>query len=111
MYDLLLNNLKIKFCNIYYQITNDYVRNSSLLVSLAKAIGRVIISYKDISELAGYTHIVTQLDKTIDDLDDGYFMVCNLGGKRGKEVFLGKDYFCDILKMINGGFEDKITLF
>jgi ATP-binding cassette, subfamily D (ALD), member 3 len=29
------------------------------LVSLAKAIGRVIISYKDISELAGYTHIVT----------------------------------------------------
>jgi hypothetical protein len=51
------------------------------------------------------------LDKTIDDLDDGYFMVCNLGGKRGKEVFLGKDYFCDILKMINGGFEDKITLF
>ena len=93
MYDILLNNLKNKLCNICDQITNDYVRNSSLLVSLAKAIGRVIISYKDISELAGYTHIVTQLDKTIDDLDDGYFMVCNLGGKKGKGSIFGKGLF------------------
>lgn len=36
----------------------DYVRNSSMLVSLAKAIGRLVVSYKDISELAGYTYIL-----------------------------------------------------
>lgn len=27
-------------------ITRDYVRNSSLLINLAKAIGRLVISYK-----------------------------------------------------------------
>lgn len=30
------------------QITNDYVRNSSLLINLAKAIGRLVVSYKDV---------------------------------------------------------------
>lgn len=29
-------------------ITRDYVRNSSLLINLAKAIGRLVISYKEI---------------------------------------------------------------
>jgi len=30
------------------KITKDYVRNSSLLINLAKAIGRVVVSYKDL---------------------------------------------------------------
>lgn len=30
------------------RITNDYVRNSSLLINLAKAIGRIVVSYKDV---------------------------------------------------------------
>lgn len=30
------------------QITKDYVRNSSLLINLAKAIGRIVVSYKDL---------------------------------------------------------------
>lgn len=30
------------------RITKDYVRNSSLLINLAKAIGRIVVSYKDI---------------------------------------------------------------
>jgi ATP-binding cassette subfamily D (ALD) protein 3 len=29
-------------------ITRDYIRNSSLLINLAKAIGRLVISYKEI---------------------------------------------------------------
>lgn len=29
-------------------ITRDYVRNSSLLINLAKAIGKIVSSYKDI---------------------------------------------------------------
>jgi len=29
-------------------ITRDYIRNSSLLINLAKAIGRLVVSYKDI---------------------------------------------------------------
>jgi ATP-binding cassette subfamily D (ALD) protein 3 len=30
------------------KITKDYVRNSSLLINLAKAIGRMVVSYKDV---------------------------------------------------------------
>jgi ATP-binding cassette subfamily D (ALD) protein 3 len=29
-------------------ITKDYVRNTSLLINLAKAIGRIVVSYKDV---------------------------------------------------------------
>jgi ATP-binding cassette subfamily D (ALD) protein 3 len=29
-------------------ITRDYVRNSSLLINLAKAIGRMVLSYKEV---------------------------------------------------------------
>jgi ATP-binding cassette subfamily D (ALD) protein 3 len=30
------------------RITKDYIRNSSLLINLAKAIGRIVVSYKEI---------------------------------------------------------------
>jgi ATP-binding cassette subfamily D (ALD) protein 3 len=30
------------------KITKDFVRNSSLLINLAKAIGRVVVSYKEV---------------------------------------------------------------
>ena len=29
-------------------ITRDYVKNSSLLINLAKAIGRLVVSYKEV---------------------------------------------------------------
>jgi len=34
--------------NSQAQITKDYVRNSSLLINLAKAIGRIVVSYKEV---------------------------------------------------------------
>jgi len=30
------------------KLTKDYVRNSSLLINLSKAIGRLVVSYKDV---------------------------------------------------------------
>ena len=30
------------------RISKDYVRNSGMLINLAKAIGRVVVSYKDV---------------------------------------------------------------
>ena len=42
-------------------ITRDYVRNTSLLINLAKAIGRLIVSYKEIQHLAGYTALVFEM--------------------------------------------------
>lgn len=52
-------------------ITRDYIRNSSLLISLAKAIGRIVISYKEVQELAGYTTLVYELKDVLDDLKAG----------------------------------------
>lgn len=49
-------------------ITRDYVRNSGLLLNLGKAIGRVIVSYKELQLLAGYTSLVYELDEVLDDL-------------------------------------------
>ena len=37
-----------RIADVPSQITNDYVRNSSLLINLAKAIGRIVVSYKDV---------------------------------------------------------------
>lgn len=55
------------------RITKDYVRNSSLLINLAKAIGRVVISYKDIQNLAGYTSLIHEMDEVLEDLKKNKF--------------------------------------
>lgn len=54
-------------------ITRDYIRNSSLLISLAKAIGRIVVSYKAVQNLAGYTTLVYELKEVIDDLKYGSY--------------------------------------
>jgi len=52
-------------------ITRDYIRNSSLLINLAKAIGRLVISYKEIQLLAGYTTLVFEMEEVFIDLKKG----------------------------------------
>lgn len=54
-------------------ITKDYVSNSSLLINLAKAIGRIVVSYKDVQNLAGYTTLIHELDEVLVDLNRGKF--------------------------------------
>ena len=49
-------------------ITRDYIRNSSLLINLAKAIGRLVISYKEIQHLAGFTSLVYEMKVVLGDL-------------------------------------------
>uniref|UniRef100_A0A7S3MZ59 ABC transporter domain-containing protein n=1 Tax=Strombidium inclinatum TaxID=197538 RepID=A0A7S3MZ59_9SPIT len=56
------------------QITKDYVRNSSLLINLAKAIGRIVVSYKDLQNLAGYTTLIHEMDEVLLDLTSGKFI-------------------------------------
>jgi len=55
------------------KITKDYVRNSSLLINLAKAIGRIVVSYKDVQNLAGYTTLIYELKEVLDDLENGKY--------------------------------------
>ena len=54
-------------------ITKDYIRNSSLLINLAKAIGRLVVSYKEVQNLAGYTTLVHEMDHVLSNLSDGKY--------------------------------------
>lgn len=65
------------------QITRDYIRNSGLLISLAKAIGRIVVSYKEVQNLAGYTTLVYELEEVLTDLDNGVYKrtLVNTGDK------------------------------
>jgi ATP-binding cassette subfamily D (ALD) protein 3 len=55
-------------------ITRDYIRNSALLINLAKAIGRLVISYKEIQLLAGYTTLVFEMEEVFNDLKKGKYV-------------------------------------
>jgi len=55
-------------------MTRDYIRNSSLLINLAKAIGKLVISYKEIQNLAGYTTLIYEMKEVLADLDRGKFI-------------------------------------
>lgn len=55
------------------EITKDYIQNSSLLNNLAKAIGKIIVSYKDLQSLSGYTFLVKELSQVIDDINLGKY--------------------------------------
>ncbi len=54
-------------------ITKDYMKSSSLLINLAKSVGKLIISYKDLQNLAGYMTSVNELDQVIKDVAKGNY--------------------------------------
>ncbi|KAK7468565.1 ATP-binding cassette long-chain fatty acid transporter pxa2 [Stygiomarasmius scandens] len=53
--------------------TEGFVTNRRLLLSSSDAFGRVMYSYKDLSELAGYTARVSLLLDTMEDIKKGKF--------------------------------------
>lgn len=53
--------------------TEGFVTNRRLLLSSSDAFGRVMYSYKDLSELAGYTARVSSLLETMKDVRQGKF--------------------------------------
>jgi ATP-binding cassette subfamily D (ALD) protein 3 len=55
------------------KITKDYIRNSSLLINLAKAIGRIVVSYKEVQSLAGYTTLIYEIKEVLDDLENAKY--------------------------------------
>ena len=72
------------------RITGDYIRNTSLLINLSKAIGKLILSYKDLQELAGYTSLIDELDVVLDELKQGKYQKTllnpDLVKERGKYI-------------------------
>jgi ATP-binding cassette subfamily D (ALD) protein 3 len=50
---------------------------------LAKAIGRLVISYKEIQQLAGFTTLVYEMKEVLDDLEKGKFVRTQVIGSEG----------------------------
>ena len=65
-------------------ITRDYIRNSSLLISLSKAVGRIAISYKELQNLAGYSHLIYEMDHVLSDLETGNYTRNTVASGQGK---------------------------
>ncbi|WWD18145.1 hypothetical protein CI109_102594 [Kwoniella shandongensis] len=53
--------------------TEGFVTNRRLLLSSSDAFGRVMYSYKELAELAGYTARVSDLFDTMDDVKKGHY--------------------------------------
>lgn len=56
------------------QLTGDYIRNGSLMINLAKAMGRIVVTYKDAQTILGYTSLLTETKKVLDDLEKGKYI-------------------------------------
>ncbi|KAJ3168723.1 hypothetical protein HDU87_000969 [Geranomyces variabilis] len=61
--------------------TQGFITNKRLMVSLADAGGRIMYSYKELSELAGYTYRVYNMLRVLEDLHDGRYVDANTGGE------------------------------
>lgn len=53
--------------------TESFVTNRRMLLSASDAFGRVMFSYREIMELAGYTSRVASLLNVMDDIQSGHF--------------------------------------
>lgn len=53
--------------------TENFVTNRRMLLSSSDAFGRVMFSYKEITELAGYTSRAASLLDVMDDIQSGRF--------------------------------------
>jgi ATP-binding cassette subfamily D (ALD) protein 3 len=54
-------------------ITKRYFNDYSLMINLAKAIGRILESYKDFQNILGYTFSIANINSTIKDIHKGVF--------------------------------------
>ncbi|KAI8883643.1 hypothetical protein K501DRAFT_313954 [Backusella circina FSU 941] len=55
------------------KLMEDYSRNSSYLVNLSQAIGRLILTGRDLTRFAGYTSRVADLFEVLEDVSKGIY--------------------------------------
>ena len=63
------------------ELTQDYIRNGSLMINLAKSIGRLVISYKDLQNMAGYTVLINEFQQVLKDLSIGKYVRTQIENK------------------------------
>ncbi|GHJ87501.1 hypothetical protein NliqN6_3903 [Naganishia liquefaciens] len=73
--------------------TEGFVTNRRLLISSSDAFGRIMYSYKELAELAGYTARVSDLLDTMDEVEAGKFqkqLVSSAGTEENAKVLAGR---------------------
>lgn len=73
--------------------TESFVTNRRMLLMSSDAFGRVMFSYKEVTELAGYTSRVSTLLDVIDDIQAGHFekkLVSSANTKENAAVLQGR---------------------
>ncbi|KAJ2693513.1 ATP-binding cassette long-chain fatty acid transporter pxa2 [Coemansia sp. RSA 1285] len=71
--------------------TRDFITNRRLLLSGSDALGRMMYSYKEIVEMAGYAERVTDLLTVLDDVSEGRFVKAKVGKAAEKASNTGGD--------------------
>ncbi|KAJ1941943.1 ATP-binding cassette long-chain fatty acid transporter pxa2, partial [Linderina pennispora] len=66
--------------------TRDFVTNRRLLLSGSDALGRMMYSYKEIVEMAGYAERVTDLLTVLDDVSEGKYVKTRVGKSAEKSA-------------------------
>ncbi|ORZ35069.1 ABC transporter transmembrane region 2-domain-containing protein [Catenaria anguillulae PL171] len=67
------------------KIMSDYSRNSSYLVNLSQAVGRVILAGRDLTRFAGYTSRVADLFEVLEDINQGKYEATMVSGNETEE--------------------------
>ncbi|KAM3441905.1 hypothetical protein MY4824_001319 [Beauveria thailandica] len=73
--------------------TESFVTNRRMLLSASDAFGRIMFSYREIMELAGYTSRVDSLLNVMDDIQSGHFeknLVSSSGTENNEAVLQGR---------------------
>ncbi|KAI0154312.1 ABC transporter transmembrane region 2 [Xylariaceae sp. FL1272] len=73
--------------------TESFVTNRRMLLSASDAFGRVMFSYREVMELAGYTSRVASLLEVMDDIQAGHFekkLVSSSGTEEHEAVLKGR---------------------
>jgi len=73
--------------------TESFVTNRRMLLSASDAFGRIMFSYREIMELAGYTSRVSSLLEVMDDIQAGHFekkLVSSSGTENNEAALKGR---------------------
>ncbi|KAJ2837698.1 ATP-binding cassette long-chain fatty acid transporter pxa2, partial [Coemansia erecta] len=66
--------------------TRDFITNRRLLLSGSDALGRMMYSYREIVELAGFAERVTELLTVLDDVNSGNYVKARVGKSAEKSL-------------------------
>ncbi|KAI9158565.1 ATP-binding cassette sub-family D member [Paramyrothecium foliicola] len=73
--------------------TESFITNRRMLLSASDAFGRIMFSYREVMELAGYTSRVASLLDVMDDIQNGHFekkLVSSSGTENNEAVLRGR---------------------